>query len=304
MIRPATVAGSAGDNDGESVCLFQEEGARDDSAGRRPDCSRPRTGSSSAQTTMPRRSSGLIGQLTYSEIPRRELIPILRISTAKSSPKRLHPSASLVSVKQVLNQPCRREPTLLRAAVDAIPQLGRNLDRRHAHNTSIRLGITPQRHSLHSYPQRTGSTCSVDRRTRNASTYAGSGRAETPGGDVQSSGRPQTRYKPAPSAGLQRACPKPLHSRFLRSWEPADLASAIADHDTSGCVTSTSALRRATFSPILMIRDSAARPGTFDASPTYQACPREASSSPTRQRRTISLRARTSRSFKRPPPSE
>ena len=128
------------------------------SAGRRPDCPRPRTGSSSAQTTMPRRSSGLIGQLTYSEIPRRELIPILRISTAKSSPKRLHPSASLVSVKQVLDQPCRREPTLLRAAVDAIPQLGRNLDRRHAHNTSIRLGIprnaTPCAHTPNGQDQR------------------------------------------------------------------------------------------------------------------------------------------------------
>lgn len=101
-------------------------------AGLRPGCSRPRTGSSSAQTTMPRRSSGLIEQCTHVEIPRRELIPVLGISAAERSPKRIHAATSLVRIKQALDQPCSRKTALLRIAVDAIPQLGGNLDRRHA----------------------------------------------------------------------------------------------------------------------------------------------------------------------------
>src|SRR6185312_15022687 len=100
------------------------------------DCSGPRTGSSSAQTTSPRRSSPTEPAAVERYVPGTELIPVGRICAPERTSECLHALAALMRIEKSFDQACRGHAVLLCVAVDAIAQLHAHLDRR-AHQASI-----------------------------------------------------------------------------------------------------------------------------------------------------------------------
>src|SRR6478735_687761 len=110
------------------------------SAGRRPACSRPRTGSSSAHTTTPRRRSVAILSVGQRDVPFPKLVPVLLVGAAERASKGLHAPAPLIAIEQLLDQTGRRHTPLLRIPVDSVAKLDRHLDRGR-HPTSIPSGI-------------------------------------------------------------------------------------------------------------------------------------------------------------------
>src|SRR6478672_2430469 len=99
------------------------------SAGRRPACSRPRTGSSSAHTTVPRRRSVAILAVGQRDVPFPKLVSVLLVGAAEGAPKCLHAPAPLVAIEQLLDQTGSSHTPLLRIPVDSVAKLDRNLDR-------------------------------------------------------------------------------------------------------------------------------------------------------------------------------
>ena len=143
MVRPSTMMGGHRKDDGECVGLLQVEVTRDHKCGPASGCSLPRTGSSSAHTTVPRRSSSAIlsrRPTATSHSPK--LVPVLLVRAAKRAPEGLHAPAPLIAVEQFLDQNRRAVHTpLLRVPVDSIAKLDRHLDRGRSSSTSIRPGI-------------------------------------------------------------------------------------------------------------------------------------------------------------------
>src|SRR6478735_4429449 len=110
------------------------------SAGRRPACSRPRTASSSAHTTVPRRRSVAILAVGQRDVPLPKLVSVVLVGAAERAPKCLHAPAPLIAIEQLFDQAGRSHTSLLRIPVDSVAKLGRHLDRGR-HPTSIPSGI-------------------------------------------------------------------------------------------------------------------------------------------------------------------
>src|SRR5690625_5302803 len=108
-------------------------------AGRRPDCSRPGAGSSSAQTTMPLPGSVASTTVAHGRVPVVELVPVVASGAAHPLSEGFNPPSQLLLIVQDFDQPRGGLATLLRPPVDPVAQLHRHLDRGR-HTRSIRNG--------------------------------------------------------------------------------------------------------------------------------------------------------------------